>query len=164
MREAPSATPFLLALALAGLAASGASAQGAPVPMLHMQDHQYLPRTLEVEAGATIEAMNFGSSAPNGTGEPHTVTSATDRSLFDVQGIQPTGEAYPFQAPSIPGEYPFYCIYHGDAQGNGMAGLLLVRAASTPAPAPEGSERTPAPAFLALGALALAALLALRRR
>src|SRR5688572_10100113 len=99
-----------LALALL-LLAPAVVAQGEPY-MLHMQGYEYLPKVLEVPAGATVYAMNFPSPDPNATSEPHTVTSSTDRSLFDVQNIPPNGEPREFRAPSVPGEYPFYCVYH----------------------------------------------------
>lgn len=134
--------------------------------MLHMQDHEYLPPRLDVPPGVTVYTMNFGQ-------EPHTVTSAQDRALFDVQNIPPGGEPKNFTAPATPGEYPYYCIYHGDAQGNGMAGVLVVRAAP-PATTPTPRAPTPMPTVderdtpLAWGAtvagLLGAALLLARRR
>lgn len=131
--------PILLLLPIAL-----AQPQGEPY-MIHMQGNLYvfLPDELEVPAGATVYAMNFPAPDPNATNEPHTVTSATDRSLFDVQNIPPTGEPRPFTAPSEPGRYPYYCIYHGDANGAGMAGVLVVTEAASPSPAPSPTPSAP---------------------
>lgn len=118
-----------------------------------------------VEPGAEVSVV-----APPDNAEPHTVT-AVEREQFDVQALQP-GETRSFRAPTEPGEYPFYCVYHGDAQGNGMAGVLVVQTAPagpppsvppSPTPGTPAEEEVPAPAP-ALVALALLAAARLTRR
>lgn len=134
--------------------------------MLHMEDYAYLPPVLEVPPGVTVYVMNFGQ-------EPHTVTSSTDRSLFDVQNIPPGGEPLNFTAPTQPGEYPYYCIYHGNPPAEGMAGTLVVKAAAPTRPAsptaptpvtPEADARdTPLAWGASVATVALVAALARRR-
>lgn len=118
--------------------------------MIHMIEYDYLPETLEVAPGSIVAGMNFGprdQSLPKEQwGEYyHTITSATDRSLFDVQRIPPDTSVHTFTAPATPGTYPYYCVYHGDAQGNGMAGVLVVKEGAAPA-ATTSSPPTPPPA------------------
>ena len=148
--------------------------------MLHMLEYSYVPRELEVAPGATILAMNFGPQDQDLPREQwseyvHSVT-ATDGS-FDLQAIRPDGTPHPFPAPTTEGRYPYYCRYHGDAQGNGMTGTLLVReppattnpaptptATPTPTPAPTADPRAaPTPAIAAIGALAIGTALLARR-
>lgn len=128
-----------------------------------MQDYEYLPARVLAPAGATVYAMNMGA-------ESHSVTSSEDRNLFDVQNIEP-GDVKEFSVPATPGEYPFYCVYHGDAQGNGMGGVLVVSATTPPTPAASptsgadgrGGAQTPAPVWIGLVALFATGALARRR-
>lgn len=152
-----------------------ALAQSEPAWMIHVIDYDYLPDPIDVPPGVEVVVMNFGPSDANLTGEArnefyHTVTSSTDRSLFDVQRIPPDGSSHPFRAPMEPGTYPYYCVYHGDAQGNGMAGTLVVNATDgAPPPAtgatpPAGSDEAPVGAWIAVAALGGLAALVPRRR
>jgi plastocyanin len=169
------ALPFALLLLV--LVPTSSAQENETFFMLHMQEYSYLPATLEVPAGVEVVAMNFGpanQSLPRDQwGEYfHTVTSSTDRSLFDVQRIPPDGTPHPFRAPATPGTYPYYCVYHGDAQGNGMAGTLVVteaRGAVTPpsgttptGATPEADNDAPLPAWALIAGCAVAAA-ALRR-
>jgi plastocyanin len=53
----------------------------------------------------------------------HTVTA--DDGLFD-SGDQALGESYSFTFAE-PGDYPYFCRYHGDVGGVGMAGTIHVQ-------------------------------------
>lgn len=172
----------LLFSVLVVLSSSPAAAQNAEPYMLHIQTYKYLPDPLSVPAGAQVFVMSFPDpdKTTNET-EPHTVTASKDPALFDVQQVPADGSAHPFRAPDAPGEYPYYCRYHGDKEGNGMVGTLIVTAAAasttptgtpsaapttsptaTPSATPADGNGTPLPAMLALIATPLAALL--RRR
>lgn len=137
----------LLVLLLLALAVPSVLAQET---MLHAidQDGQYVfqPDRLEVAAGAEIAVMMFGA-------EPHAVRSTTG-AWSDVD-LAPNEEGT-FNAPTAPGEYPFYCFYHGTPD-DGMRGVLVVQGAS------EGEKGTPLGALLLVTAGAAAAAL-LRRR
>jgi len=142
--------------------------------MLHIARHRYIPDPFEVPAGEEVVIMSFLDPGEDASDAVHSVTSApveghADKALFHVTNIQPTGEPYFFTAPAVPGTYPYYCIYHGDAQGNGMAGTLVAlepAAAATPTPttptSESGEQGAPLPALVAIAALGLA--VALRRR
>jgi plastocyanin len=157
--------PILLSvLLLSSIPMSAAQEEGAW--MLHIFDKKYAPDPLEVPVGSTIAIMNVEAvDDPEGI---HTVTASSDPALFDVQQIKPGGEPRTFTAPSTPGTYSYYCRYHGDAQGNGMAGTLIVTAAAgtpSPSPGPSASPSTqnesPAPwlglVLVAVGGTALLA-------
>lgn len=153
----------LLLLAIITLApASLAQVPGQDFTMLHIRDYVYLPDPLEVTPGLTVVIMSFPDT--NKTAEetePHTVTDVREPPAFDVREIPPDTSQHPFTAPAQPGTYPYFCRYHGDRQGSGMVGTLIVReAAATPPPAasPTPTSETPLPAILGLAALAGAAL------
>jgi len=147
--------------------------------MLHIYDFRYIPDPLTVPPGATVTVMSFPTQGQTAEEtEPHTVTSSTDRSLFDVRDIPADGSPHPFTAPAEPGTYPYYCIYHGAPDGSGMAGTLIVDgAAATPPGAPAatptaaptatptegGANGTPLAGWLLIAASVAAAAL-LRRR
>lgn len=169
-------TPLILLLILLScLTPNAAVAQeGGSFFMIHMQDHKFLPETLEVPPGAEVVGMNFGPSDPSIPKDQwgefyHTITASADRALFDVQQIPPDASPHPFRAPATPGAYPYFCAYHGDAQGNGMVGTLIVTqpAASSPAVTPSATpdtNGTPAPwVALTLGGVVAALLIARRR-
>lgn len=137
--------------------------------MIHMQDYSFLPVPLNVPAGSNVTAMNFGPSKPDIPIEDqiHSVT-AVDGS-FNVEQIMPDAKPREFKAPTTPGTYPYYCVYHGDAQGNGMAGILIVDpapASATPAsgtPAKDDAKTPLGGALVVLGVIG-AALVARRKR
>jgi plastocyanin len=101
-------------------------------------------------------------------GETVTVHDAFDQHTFtSVADAWPElvlnqGETRSVAAPAQAGDYRFYCRYHSSREaqpGDGMAGVLHVRAG-----APPDSKPTPLGAGLAPLALASAALLAAARR
>ncbi|HUR70106.1 MAG TPA: cupredoxin domain-containing protein [Candidatus Thermoplasmatota archaeon] len=144
-----------IVLALVALAAPLAVAQEGQIIMLHMADFEFVPTSLTVPTGGvTVYAMNFGEVE-------HTVTSVDG--LFDVQHVLPN-EPQTFTAPAAAGSYRFYCAYHGDATGQGMAGTLVVSedAANAPSPAsptPPTKKDAPAGALPLIFALVAAAAL-----
>lgn len=147
--------------------------------MLHITAGRYLPDPFEVPPGVEVAIMSFLDPNEDPNDAVHSVTSApvagyADKELFHVSNIQPTGEPYFFTSPSAPGTYPYYCIYHGDAQGNGMAGTLVVSGETTATTPPIGTTPMPstsqpvdtqretpgapiAALLVAVGAIALAA-------
>ena len=146
--------------------------------MLHIIDYKYLPDPLEVTPGLVVVVMSFPDTnkTANET-EPHTVTdvrcpASGKCDTFDVQNIPPDASQHPFSAPMEPGTYPYFCRYHGDRQGSGMVGTLIVmkpaavgtRATSTGAtPTPTDTNEAPFASLAFVLATALVAL-GLRRR
>ena len=146
--------------------------------MLHIIDYKYLPDPLEVSPGLTVVVMGFPDTNKTAAEtEPHTVTDVRcpisgPCDTFDVRNVPPDMSEHPFKAPTEPGTYPYFCRYHGDRQGSGMVGTLVVSESvpvATPptstnaAPtSPEGNETSFAGFALVLTAVLLA--LGFRRR
>lgn len=100
-----------------------------------------------VAAGATVIVRNQGQMA-------HTITAADGS--FDSGTIAP-GDTFELRVDEA-GDIPVYCTLHGTADGQGMAGLLAVRAASeaqAPVTAATDPGRSPS---LWVGGLAVAGL------
>ena len=117
-----------LALALATGAAAGCST---PTPAPNSAPStRVAPVTGPVQGPAiTITALNFGDpltvppgaqiTVVNSDDVAHTVTSKV-KGQFDVK-VGGNAQAT-FAAPTTPGRYPYYCVYHP-----GMVGVLIVQ-------------------------------------
>ncbi|MDQ3227982.1 MAG: plastocyanin/azurin family copper-binding protein, partial [Chloroflexota bacterium] len=97
------------------LAMASPSATGPGGVAIVEDEFLFLPEVLTIPAGTTVTWVN--DEQPK-----HTATS--DDGLFDT-GDQLLGDSYShtFDAPGI---YPYYCRYHGDIDGVGMAGTIVV--------------------------------------
>jgi plastocyanin len=85
------------------------------------RNNYFDPRTLTVDAGATVRWTNLGSA-------PHTVTLP---GVFDSGTMNPAAVfSYTFNSPGI---YNYYCVYH---RYQGMTGQIVVRPGTVP---PAGS-------------------------
>ena len=161
------------ALVLVLLASGLASAQGGPAVVRMLDDgsgegpaYVFDPAALRVAAGGSIAVHNAGMDV-------HTFThdAPAESRLFHTGPVEP-GRSADLPAPAAPGEYPYHCVFHG-----GMRGTLTVTAApadstTTPPTGATGRDAggesgedadAPLPAWVALAALAGAALV-LRRR
>ena len=118
----------VVALALVTAAGAGCSAP-TPAPNSTPTTNA-VPVTGPVQGPAiTITALNFGDpltvppgakiTIVNSDDVAHTVTSKV-KGQFDVK-VGGNGQAT-FTAPSTPGRYPYYCVYHP-----GMIGVLIVQ-------------------------------------
>lgn len=146
----------------AGVALAGGGGHGAGAcrafdegNSLLMRDNCYEGVGHVVTAGQTVTVTNVGNL-------PHSVTAADDS--FDSGHIAP-GDSYEVTLDD-PGTVPIYCSLHGSAEGDGMAGLLVVEAAdltdAEPAASPAASTLWP---WLAVTlVLGVAAIGFLRRR
>jgi plastocyanin len=74
-----------------------------------------VPAELTIPAGTTVVWVNDERAK-------HTATA--DDELFD-SGDQPMGDEYAYTFAE-PGVYPYFCRYHGDVDGVGMAGVIVV--------------------------------------
>lgn len=132
---------LVAAVAVATLLPMGAALaqQGANVEVV---DDAFVPETVEIEAGGTVNWSQTGSN-------PHTVTdddgrfdSHPDCNSFADAGAgncMSSGDTYS-QTYDEPGEYPYYCKIHGGAGGAGMSGVVIVQAADT---GDDGEEAAP---------------------
>ncbi len=80
-----------------------------------MAGFAYDPVELTVDAGTTVTWVN-------GESVRHTVTADDDS--FDSGDMQ-EGDTFSMTFDE-PGEYPYYCVYHGGPDGVGMAGVIVV--------------------------------------
>ena len=80
-----------------------------------MQNFAFTPQTITIKAGTKVMWINQDNA-------PHTATA--DDNSFD------TGTLSQGQSGSItfdkPGEFPYYCLFHGGPGGVGMAGEIIV--------------------------------------
>lgn len=98
------------------------TADGGAAVRVEMQDSQFHPREVRIEAGQSVEWINLDSYA-------HTVT-ANDGS-FDSGSI-PGGQAWTMRFDE-PGVYEYHCTPHSGRQSDGtyrgMVGTVVVEAA-----------------------------------
>jgi hypothetical protein len=81
-----------------------------------MRDNVFQQRVDTVAAGGTVTWRNDGNN-------PHTSTSGTG--AWDSGRVGPGGTfARPFTQA---GSFPYFCTFHGQAGGVGMAGTIVVR-------------------------------------
>ncbi len=156
-------TTVILVLAGTGWAVAGGGGHGGSAcrgfgegDSLLMRDHCFEGVGHVATAGQAVTVTNVGNA-------PHSITAADGS--FDSGDIAP-GESYELTLDET-GVVPIYCTLHGNARGDGMAGLVVVQAAdlgdAEPAASPVGSNSWPW-----IGALAVLVLiggaLGLRRR
>lgn len=97
--------------------AVGAQSTGEAVTvMIHEDRYQFIPSQLTIPVGTTVIWVNDE--------QPKHTASADDGS-FD-SGDQELGVRYTYTFTK-PGTYRYYCRYHGDVGGVGMAGTITVK-------------------------------------
>jgi len=107
-----------LASAAATLVACSSAPDGVVVEML---DNRFAPQDVTVPAGTEVTFVGAGRN-------PHNAVAADDSwSTEDVFGslTQMEGDAATLTFDE-PGTYLFFCTFHGNAEGDGMAGTLTV--------------------------------------
>jgi len=116
-----------VALLAAALGAALVGGRGAAATVtVDAQDFAFSPPTINVTAGDTVQWSFAGASQ-------HNVT-AVDGS-FSSASMSTGSFSHTFSAP---GTYAYFCTFHGNAQGGGMSGTVVVAAAAptnTPQPA-----------------------------
>ncbi len=112
IESAARAAGVVQAPSLAGIA------QGTSEPVsvtVHEDRFRFIPSQLTIPAGMTVIWVNDEQAK-------HTATA--DDGLFD-SGDQELGVSYA-NTFTEPGTYQYYCRYHGDVDGIGMAGTIVV--------------------------------------
>lgn len=121
--------PGLLALALAGalvfIACGGSDGGGESIEgqdvTVEMYDNRFQYTEIRIPVGGSVTWVGEGQNPHNGVAADETwSTEEVFGSLDQLEGDEAT------LTYDEPGEYTFFCTYHGNADGNGMAGVLIV--------------------------------------
>ena len=97
------------------IAAASDGTVGAGTITIREDQFLFLPDALTIPAGTTVVWVNDERAK-------HTATADDER--FD-SGDQSLGDEYAYTFAE-PGVYPYFCRYHGDVGGVGMAGVIVV--------------------------------------
>lgn len=119
----------LIALAMAGALVFSAcggsgdtddSVEGQDV-IVEMYDNRYQYTEIQIPVGGTVTWVGAGAN-PHNAVEANGLWSTEDEfgSLDQYEGDEAT------LTYDQPDRYVFYCTYHGNAEGDGMAGTLIV--------------------------------------
>ncbi|MFQ5640655.1 MAG: plastocyanin/azurin family copper-binding protein, partial [bacterium] len=107
--------------------------------IVQMKDNFFSPKNVTAQPGTKIIWQNVGR-------KDHTSTS--DTGVFDSGNVA-QGRSYSWTVPSnaqTGTNFPYFCVYHGDKGGQGMAGTIAVGDGSgtppPPVPPPGGSGDT----------------------
>ena len=119
-----------LLFAAAVVLVTGERAAVAATSNAQVQDFSFSPATINISAGDSVEwtfagAFDHNVTAVDGSFASATMTSGSFQHTFSQAGT-----------------VAYYCTIHGDAQGNGMAGTIVVASAATNTPQ---ATDTPAP-------------------
>lgn len=127
------ARPWLLVSTVLVLASTGCAAGPAQVdpvhPVVRMLDNRYSPSDITIPVGGSVTFVGAGRN-------PHNAVAAdgswsTEEAFGDLEMHDGDQATITFDEP---GTYTFFCTFHGNAQGQGMAGTLTVVAADTTSP------------------------------
>lgn len=98
-------------------------------PVVRMLDNRFSPSDITIPVGGSVTFVGAGRNAHNA------VAADGSWSTEDVFGSL---EMHEGDEATItfdrPGNYTFFCTFHGNAQGKGMAGTLTVVPADTTSP------------------------------
>ena len=112
----------LLAAALvSGSCGAGGATPDASVPAVLMLDNRFSPVEIEVTAGATVEFVGAGRNPHNAVAADG--TWSTEDSFGGLEQFEGDTARVTYLEP---GTYVFFCTFHGNGDGKGMAGTLTV--------------------------------------
>lgn len=97
------------------------SSDAAPATVIEMLDNSYSPAEVTVTAGSPVTFLGVGRN-------PHNAVSAdgswsTEASFGSLEQFEDDEATVVVEEP---GTYVFFCTFHGNAEGRGMAGTLVV--------------------------------------
>jgi plastocyanin len=110
----------LLLLASCGNGGGGESISGNAV-VVDMFDNHYEYTEIRIPVGGTVNFVGAGRNSHN--------AMAADDSWSTVDAFGSLEQLEGDEAMltfDTPGEYVFFCTFHGNAEGDGMAGTLIV--------------------------------------
>jgi len=97
-------------------------------------DFEFTPQNVTINVGDTV-VWSF-------SGAPHTVTSSPGAPESFDSGTRNAGEQYS-RIFNTPGNYTYYCIFHGTQDGGLMAGTITVQQVATSTPTQTTLAGTP---------------------
>jgi plastocyanin len=102
----------------------GASTSGEDV-VVDMFDNRFEYMEIRIPVGGSVNFVGAGRN-------PHNAVSAdgswsTEEVFGSLEQLEGDEALITFEAP---GEYVFFCTFHGNAEGDGMAGTLIVGSSS----------------------------------
>ncbi|MDX1447451.1 MAG: right-handed parallel beta-helix repeat-containing protein [Acidimicrobiia bacterium] len=129
---------LVLAVAMAACA-GGASAEAGDQVVVEMFDNRYDPAEIRIPVGGSVTFAGAGLA-------PHNAVAAdgswsTESAFGSLEQFEGDSATLSFDQP---GEYTFFCTFHGNAEGDGMAGRLVVGDPGASAAA-QGADDTEAP-------------------
>ena len=94
--------------------------EGEAVEVL-MFDHRFEYTEIRIPVGGSVTWVGAGGSAHNAVASDESWSTET---VFGNLEQWDGDEA--LLTYEVPGEYPFFCTFHGNSSGAGMAGTLIV--------------------------------------
>jgi plastocyanin len=120
MRRVLLALMGLLLIASCGGDDASESVSGEEV-VVEMYDNRYQYTEISIPVGGTVTFVGAGRNPHNAVAADESwSTEDVFGSLEQLEGDEAT------LTYETPGEYVFFCTFHGNAQGDGMAGSLIV--------------------------------------
>jgi len=90
---------------------------------VRMFDNRYEYDEIHIPPGGSVNFVGAGRNPHNATASDESwSTESVFGSLEQFDGDEALIDF------SQPGEYPFFCTFHGNAEGEGMAGTIIVEA------------------------------------
>ena len=110
----------LLVVACGGSADASDTIEGQDVEV-QMYDNRFQYSEIRIPVGGSVNWVGAGANA-------HNAVEAND--LWSTEEVFGSLDQYEDDAAKLTydeqGQYVFYCTYHGNAEGDGMAGVLIV--------------------------------------
>lgn len=117
----PVVAGVILLAACGGGGEGDGEATGGTDVTVDMYDNRFQYTEIEVTVGGTVTWVGAGANPHNAVAADESWSTETDfGSLDQLEGDEAT------LTYNTPGTYVFFCTYHGNAEGGGMAGTLTV--------------------------------------
>jgi plastocyanin len=115
---------LLVALVLGACGGGGeaTSIEGQDVTV-HMFDNRYEYTEIHIPPGGSVTFIGAGRNPHNAVASDE--SWSTEDVFGSLEQLEDDAATIDFDQP---GEYPFFCTFHGNAEGSGMAGKVIVEA------------------------------------
>lgn len=117
---------LLLAPAIV-LVACGGSPEGDSISgeevVVRMFDNRFEYTEIRIPVGGTVNFLGTGRNPHNAVASDE--SWSTEDEFGSLEQLEDDAAIMTFDEPGV---YPFFCTFHGNADGDGMAGVLTVEA------------------------------------